>query len=345
MATEDHDLEPSVPEPRAALPSQGEDGRGDAPEPDFDLFDFPGIEDSFAGEVEALLDERRPATITATGAAERGGSTLSELMSVDDAELDLDEDIFGFGELFTATESEAGDDLMLEVAPRIVEEPAPEREEVLETPVAPRPRAKPAPVPSTPARAPRPVADRADRPRPERELDLAPLLVGVAEEASGESLLPVEPSSIFRDNLIEVLAILFLSVNAALLAFALQGGTPSSSPTVDVRADAQEPARTMAHVEPEAAPDAAPDAGTDPLSTPAAVAQEPTPLASYAELELTLAREALAAGEPSAARRRLYRLLANQDRFPVSADLMAASEYLIADSYFEEGLSLEGASR
>ena len=69
--------------------------------------------------------------------------------------------------------------------------------------------------------------------------------------------------------------------------------------------------------------------------------QNPSPFADYEDLEIELAEEALARGAFRDARARLYRLLANADRAPMPEEKVAKAEFLIAQSYFNEGESLE----
>jgi hypothetical protein len=338
LASEDHNIEEQAGEPQAPLPAGNSGDSGERVDADLDLFDFPVLEDPFAEAAHDPLAEQTPVTTITQPVAPVDEPGLSEIMSVDKPDFDLDEDILNFGELFTAAEGQAGDDAI-----RTFSEQAPEATDAYESEpeirVASRLEPEPVAAASSPTSAPAPIPRHAVDTLAGRDFDLTPLLVGAVQRTDLD--LAPERSSIIRDNMIEVLVILFLSVNAALIVFAWQANTSFHSTLDGVRTDIADSLRDVGTSQLLAAAPAHTDAEPELV----VVDEAPTPFASYAELELGLAREAMANGAYAVARRRLYRLLANQDRFPISAGRLATSEYLIADSYFEEGRALEGSRR
>lgn len=301
----------ATPERRAPLPS----------DPDEDLFEFPAPGSPAGGRAPEGMSVAREATLAIEASNEilvrsRGSAPAGA------QGFDPDEDIFDFDELFTAAESSAGDEVIAYYAePEASTAPQGAPESTFE-PTRPIVRST-----STPARS--------------------PANAGAPAEASGGASgippgRPVAPiaagtaASSVESRLVLTLALGFILVNAALILTAWQASESFQSTLDYVRTDLSS-ALTDLRVQSElhaAAPVPAPDPAPD--SEP----QAPAPLASFPTLELDLAREETAAGAYSAARMRLYRLLANADRLVLDAADVAEAEYLIAETYFAQGESL-----
>lgn len=324
-----HEASPSPEElePDAPLP------RGAQPEPiDEDLFDFGRIEDLAGDHLGATQPAPRPATV---GTDDAPADADRSLLEVDDD--DLDYDLFHFKELFTAVESEAGDDAIVEsqADPRADAKPADPAPADPDEELAPTPKAV-APPPPRPAPAP-----PAPTPRPrlaERPIDAPALLASL----HGPEL--ERPAGLLRQRLVEVLVVAFLLANAALIFFAWQASQSFRSTLATVRDDLSS---TLAEHRGSGQALAAAPAPTVPASATEAApaAQPPTRIEGFVALEVEQVRAALAAGAFEQARRRLFGLLANADRYPIEDGDVATIEFLVADSYFQQGSARPGDAR
>ncbi|TDJ65888.1 MAG: hypothetical protein E2O39_17365 [Planctomycetota bacterium] len=278
-------------------------------EPDEDLFEFPqpgAGEGSRAGLTvaqEVALAIEGSNEILAHAPRPAPGGTEG---------LDPDEDIFNFHELFTAAESQAGDEVIAHYS-------APE-------PDGARPAASSGPA-AGPTRTVAP-APEAPRSAPAR----APVAPPVAALETGGS------SGALEHRLVLALALGFILVNAALILTAWQASESFQSTLDYVRTDLSS-TLTDLRVQNELHA-AAPAITPAPAPAPDPGPQAPTPLGSFSTLELALAQREIEAGAHGAARTRLYRMLANADRLVLEAAELADAEYLIAETYFAQGESL-----
>jgi hypothetical protein len=319
-----------IPEPRAALPTDLDD----------DLFDFPTAEvqpaasDGMSVAKEtALAIEASNEILVRKSQSARGPSDGS----------DLDEDIFSFGELFTDAESTAGDEVIAyytEEEAEIETPPAPAGEDPSELAPAPVPAPEPAEIQSVAKPRKRARAARATAPKP------VPSESGSRTPSPAPpTIAPVSPATSSVENrLVLTLALGFILVNAALIITAWQASESFQSTLDYVRTDLSS-ALTDMRVQgelhaagPELGPGLAPETTPAPDANPAG--QEPTPLASFQELELALAQEEIENGAYGDARIRLYRLLANVDRLVLDESQLADAEFLIGETYFAQGKSL-----
>lgn len=314
MAIEDDELFDGE-EPKAPLPG--------SPEVE-DLFDFSSVE--FGARKNAPIaaegaQEPEIETETETQVAEvevAASSPVAEPVPISSGLADVmqpledfpegfdpDEDIFNFGELFTAAESHAGDE--------IVSSADFFGEHTTSTPDPSLPEAE--------------VQPRAT----ERPVGLSPTNAVPAEWAT---LTASAPSRTGRAALM-LMGLGFLFVNAAMIFFAWRASNSFQSTLTNVRTDI---ARTV-----QAAYSASGPEGTSSTATTSTTSepnQQPSPLESYDDLELGLAQEEMAAKQFALARRRLFRLVANVDRVAISEDTLSKAEFLIADCYFLEGKEL-----
>lgn len=222
----------------------------------------------------------------------------------------LDEDIFNFGELFTPAESRAGEDMipatdLFQPAsdgtdPFAASEAAEVEEEQEVAPEAPEPVRS---APRAPARA-------------RSRVELAPVLVPELTEDENP----------LRNRMVLFFLVGFLVVNGAVMLFAWKASRSFETAMSAMRDQIDREPRVVTVPQPVAAP-----------VQPSEEAPQPAPGArSYEDAELMLAREELAEGMHAAARRRLFRLLANRDRIALGSEEVATAEYLIARTFLEE---------
>lgn len=282
---------------------------------DEDLFDFPDMTlyewDSSSKEEEeeeaAEAEEQQPAAALPSEEAQEERSeqeTPTAAMSPD-ADPSLDEDIFNFNELFTAAESEAGNDM---VPATDLFEPDAEAGDPFEAEQDDHAQADEAPAETVA------VTPRSRTPRSHSREELATVV------------LPQEPAeSPLRSRLVMGLAAGFIIVNSLVLFLAWRASRSFESAMDSVRAEMRRAPQVVTVAEPTTAE--GPEALT-PLEQPS-----PEPL-SIPEAELLLAQRELEGGFFDDARKRLFRLLANRDRLTTAeGDELARAEYLIARSY------------
>lgn len=146
-----------------------------------------------------------------------------------------------------------------------------------------------------------------------------------------------------RDRLVLTLAGGFLLANTALILFAWQANRSFQSSIVEASrtiADGLARSNTSAQAAMALQRPPAPVTSPEPVSS----YQAPVALGSHAEHTITIARDMLEAGRYIDARRTLSNLLANSDRLRLGRELVAEAEFLIAESYEQQGYSLLGES-
>ncbi len=139
-------------------------------------------------------------------------------------------------------------------------------------------------------------------------------------------------------------AVLFISLNAAMLFFAWRASTQLEATLDGVRIDV---ARTLSSVggSGEVMAEERSDTAGSALQPGDSAGPATKAVEGYGAIELRAAREEIQLGEFVAARLRLFRLLANRDRGPLEDAVVADAEYTVARSYFIEGQRLEGIGR
>jgi hypothetical protein len=164
--------------------------------------------------------------------------------------------------------------------------------------------------------------------------------------ARGETRVVVErapAASASVPRAVLVLVAVSLVANLALLAFTWRTGSSIRDGLSDV---GQALAGTFHEVRIEAAPPADP-APPEPRRPIEPLETVPGSIETPERVQVRVAEEELAAGEPAAARRRLYRLLAVIDGMtgPERDELEAQATYLVAESYRRQARALREVAR
>jgi hypothetical protein len=286
-----------------------------------------------AEEAPAATAEAEPATTAApiAGAAQQNYDP------------ELDEDIFNFAELFTSSESEAGNDVI--PAEALFEDPSAEAAEVtVEEPVdAPAPIAEPtqAPAATAPAKpaasTPEAVVPPVAMPTRQRRISTAP------SEAPTNITFDVGAENPLRNRMVMIFVIGFVVTNLLLAVLAWRIGDSFKDTLESVRAELSEPRQVIVQGGPNGTPAAPPTQDTQAV-TQVEVVDQPAPelVEPFETLELRLAQQEITEGRFHSARRRLNRLLSNQDRSPMQPGTIAEAEFMIARSFLEHGENVGG---
>ncbi|MFT5048643.1 MAG: hypothetical protein ACI8QZ_000030 [Chlamydiales bacterium] len=342
-------------------PSDAPDGGLDATQDD-DIFDFAGhdailesegdlgdlssgtqILESFVEADEALDDPLasvEPASEPQASAAPTPSAPIDSGPPAIGTS-DLDEDLFSFNNPIDPDTSEPAQPLQHEdlIAKRetvaeVVEQPAPLAQPTAQ-PIAQHAAA--APSTATPTASGLPPVSEVARQSANEALAVAQAarLAILAQQPAATA--PVADTGWNRRMVISIAAA-FLLVNASLIFIAgrlsrslnsaLNGVREDLTRSISVAQQADGNARTFS------------TGGQAPELVPAGTSG-PTVLTDVASRELELAHKEIEEGEFPEARRRLYRLLANRDRLIITADVLAESEFLVAESYFAEAKRLD----